>query len=148
MEWTGGCLCGEVRYLISVDPEWAGYCHCTLCRKHSGAPTTVGVMYPPDAVEWTNGEPSRYRSSEKSLRGFCGTCGSTLTWETPTAFMVFVGTLDNPEAVRLDSHCYTDTQLPWLVIEDDLRRHLGHDDVQWPSSEGYDPVTGKFKESD
>ena len=54
MEWNGGCLCGEIRYRANVDPEWVAYCHCTMCRKQSGAPLTVSVLFPREAVEWTH----------------------------------------------------------------------------------------------
>ena len=147
MEWNGGCLCGEIRYRANVDPEWVAYCHCTMCRKQSGAPLTVSVLFPREAVEWTKGEPVYYRSSPKGNRGFCPNCGSTLTWETPSLFTVFVGSLDRPEDIKLDSHCHTDSQLPWIKLNDELRRHAGHDDVQWPV-EGYDPVTGRFKNTE
>lgn len=147
MEWKGGCMCGDIRYRCAEDPEWAGYCHCLQCRKQSGAPVTVGVLFSRDAVTWTRGEPSYYRSSAKASRGFCPNCGGNLTWETPSSFMVFVGSLDNPQDIRLDSHVYTNSQLPWFVIEDDLRRHPGHDDAQWPQDAGYNPATGAFKDT-
>lgn len=148
MEWEGGCLCGEIRYRCAKDPEWAGYCHCPMCRRHSGAPVTLGVLFARDAVTWTKGEPSYYRSSAKAQRGFCPTCGSSLTWETASALTLLVGTLDHPEEVRVDSHCYTASQLPWLNIRDDLRHHPGHDDVQWPQDARYDPDSGAFKDAE
>ena len=106
------------------------------------------MLFPRDAVTWTKGEPAYFRSSKKGLRGFCANCGSTLTWETPSAFTVFVGSLDRPEDIRLECHAYTDDQLPWLDIPDGLRRHPGHDDVQWPTDAGYDPTTGAFKDAE
>ncbi len=147
MPVTGGCLCGAVRYKISADPEYAGYCHCRQCRKQSGAPVTVAVLFPLEAVEWTDGEPAVYRSSSKAIRRFCANCGSSLTWETPSSFTVFIGTLDRPEEIRLHSHVYTETQLPWLEIKDELRRHPAHDDVQWPADDGYNPTTGAYRDA-
>lgn len=119
MEWIGGCLCGDVRYRASEDPRWAGACHCGRCRKQSGAPYTVGVLFAEDSFEWTSGQPAYYRSSAKVRRGFCARCGSTLTWETVAGgFTVLIGSLDRPEAVQPDSHCYTATKLPWVCLED------------------------------
>ena len=34
---TGSCLCGGVRYEITGPFRRAGHCHCSRCRKHSGA---------------------------------------------------------------------------------------------------------------
>jgi hypothetical protein len=141
---TGGCLCGAVRFEASEPASWTGYCHCSVCRRQSGAPVTVCVEFPRDAVTWIEGEPTYYNASEKASRGFCPKCGSSLTWETTSSFTVFVGSLDRPEDFRPESHGYTASQLPWLKIDDDLRRHSAHDDVQWPTTAGYDPATGKF----
>ncbi len=141
---TGGCLCGAVRFEATEPPSWVGYCHCQICRKQSGAPVTVCAEFPHDAVTWVRGTPTYYSASKKANRGFCPICGSSLTWETPSSFTVFIGCLDRPEELQPESHAYTTTQLPWLKIDDDLRRHPEHDDVQWPTKAGYDPTTGKF----
>ncbi len=35
--FTGGCLCGQVRYEALGDPIYAGHCYCADCRKASGS---------------------------------------------------------------------------------------------------------------
>ncbi|MFQ6024414.1 MAG: GFA family protein, partial [Acidiferrobacterales bacterium] len=60
---TGGCLCGAVRYETAADSEWAWYCHCNSCRKHTGAPVVMFVGFPEDKVEWPAGERALYESS-------------------------------------------------------------------------------------
>ncbi len=123
MEWTGGCLCGAIRYRASEDPEWIGACHCGQCRKHSGAPYAVAVLFPRGAFEWTTDEPARYASSETVRRGFCPRCGSSLTWEaTRGGFMVLMGSLDYPERLRPDSHSFVTSKLPWVEIEEETPR--------------------------
>ncbi len=122
MEWTGGCLCGDVRYRASQDPEWVGNCHCTMCRKNSGAAFTPWAVYSRETFEWTKGAPTLYRSSEPVTRGFCARCGSTLSWETAEKFGVAVGSLDRPEDVQPESHTNTGTWLPWIKLHDDLPR--------------------------
>ena len=37
-EFEGGCLCGAVRYRAISSPIRGVICHCSMCRKHSGAP--------------------------------------------------------------------------------------------------------------
>ena len=147
MEWTGGCLCGRVGYRVSEDPQWVGNCHCSLCRKQSGAPYTTCILFSQEAFEWTKEQPSYYRSSEKATRAFCEHCGSSLTWETPGAFTVFVGSLDRPEDVQPSSHCYTTTKLPWVQLDDNLPHHLQGDIDQWPP-EKWDMKTGRYKDAD
>ena len=41
MPWTGGCLCGAVRYEAAEAPRRIGYCHCRMCQKAGGAPFAV-----------------------------------------------------------------------------------------------------------
>ena len=134
MEWTGGCLCGDVHYRANVEPEWVGNCHCTICRKVSGAAFGTMAAFPRDGFEWTKGTPTYYQSSEKAKRGFCARCGSTLTWETSNIFSIFVGSLDRPEAMKPNGDFYTTTCLPWVKLDDDLPRFPGPDTTQWPGS--------------
>lgn len=79
MEWTGGCLCGAVRYRADADPVRAVSCHCGMCRRASGAAFLTFVHFPRHAFVWSAAEPARYRSSPEAERGFCPHCGSTLT---------------------------------------------------------------------
>ena len=125
MAWTGGCLCGAVRYRAAADPVRAVSCHCAICRRVSGAAFLTFVHFPLAAFRWTEGEPTRYRSSAGAERGFCGRCGSTLTMHETVLgdrVQVTLGSLDRPEDVRPDDHVWTESQLPWLRIDDDLPR--------------------------
>lgn len=125
MEWTGGCLCGDVRYRAAQDPEWVGSCHCTMCKKNSGAAFTTYAVFPREAFEWTKGAPAHYRSSDTTARGFCVRCGSTLSWEAADIFSVAVGSLDRPEDVQPVCHTNTGTWLPWIMMDDGLPRLEG-----------------------
>ena len=59
----------------------------------------------------------------KRARSFCPRCGSSLTWEAAEGgFTVLIGSLDHPERVRPDSHCFVATKLPWVEIEDGTPR--------------------------
>ncbi len=78
MEWTGGCLCGAVRYRTEAEPLWIAHCHCAMCRKATGAAFGTYAGFPAGSVEWTEGEPTLYRSSSEVERGFCSKCGGTL----------------------------------------------------------------------
>lgn len=40
---TGGCLCGQIRYLVTGSPRDPHSCSCEQCRRHSGAPTQVWI---------------------------------------------------------------------------------------------------------
>ena len=125
MTWTGGCLCGAVRYRAEADPMRAVICHCVTCRRVSGAPMMCFVHFPAEAFRWLGSPPKRYRSSASAERGFCPLCGSTLTMHETVLgdrVQVALGSLDNPERASPDDHVWTKQQLPWLRIEDDRPR--------------------------
>ncbi len=42
-EATGGCLCGAVRFRVTVEPLMAYFCHCTMCQRTTGGPFTAGA---------------------------------------------------------------------------------------------------------
>ena len=55
-QFTGGCLCGEVRYEAVGEPMAIAYCHCASCRKHTGAPVVAWVAFESDRVSFPKGE--------------------------------------------------------------------------------------------
>ena len=123
--FEGGCLCGAVRYRATAAPLRAVICHCSMCRKHSGAPALAFVHFHIDSFKWVKGNPTRYRSSKYAERGFCSICGSTLTMHEEVLrdrIQVALGSLDEPQRVHPDDHVWTQDQLPWFEIKDALRR--------------------------
>lgn len=124
--FEGGCLCGAVRYVSTAAPTRCVICHCTDCRRHSGAPCLAFVHFPLEAFTWKGGEPTRYRSSAFAERGFCPTCGSTLTMHEEILadrVQVSLGSLDEPERVRPDDHVWNRSRIPWFEVADDLPRY-------------------------
>ena len=76
----GQCLCGTVKVTARTENPILRVCHCDMCRRHtSGAFFSIETL--PDSIEVT-GPAQTYKSSEWAQRGFCGTCGSTLWYET------------------------------------------------------------------
>jgi len=123
--FEGGCLCGAIRYRATAAPLRGVICHCSLCRRHSGAPALAFVHFPAGAFAWLASPPSWYRSSEYAERGFCANCGSTLGMRESVLadrVQVCVGSLDEPERVGVDDHVWTRSQLPWFDTTDPLPR--------------------------
>ena len=71
-QFTGGCLCGDVRIVASGRPYRVGICHCLDCRKHHGALFHASAIFPEDAVT-IEGETRDYAG-----RFFCPRCGSSV----------------------------------------------------------------------
>jgi len=127
--FEGGCLCGAVRYRATAAPVRGVICHCSMCRRHSGAPALAFVHFPIASFRWVNGEPTRYRSSRHAERGFCAKCGSTLSMHEEVLsdrVLVTVGSLDEPQRVRPDDHVWTQDQIAWFEIADPLPRFRQH----------------------
>jgi hypothetical protein len=126
MQSTGRCLCGSVRYTIAGAPTTVLDCHCSMCRRESGASSLVFVGY--RRAEVSMGGPLKYyRSSEIAKRGFCPDCGSPICYEDNADgefIWITAGTHDNAEALPKREHVYVDDKLPWVDIAEDL--------VQWP----------------
>ena len=123
--FEGGCLCGAIRYESTAAPVRGVMCHCEMCRRHSGAPALAFVHFPVGSFSWEKGEPTRYRSSEFAERGFCSTCGSTITMYEAVLgdrVQIAVGSLDEPGRVRIDDHVWTRSQLEWFDVNDELPR--------------------------
>jgi hypothetical protein len=123
--FTGGCLCGAIRYRSTAAPVRGVICHCPMCRRHSGAPALSFVHFPANAFVWERGAPKLYQSSEFAQRGFCENCGSTLSMHEEILadrMLVAVGSLDEPNRVHIDDHVWTKDQVSWFRIDDGLPR--------------------------
>lgn len=119
---TGGCLCGAIRFRLTGPPYEIDYCHCASCRKHTGAPVSVFADCKRDAVVFTQGTLAHYESSPGVRRGFCGKCGSTLTYEIDDEIHIHIGAMDRPEDFPPhDKPAFPEERLSWFRI-------AGHDD--------------------
>ena len=96
--FTGGCQCGALRYRFSAEPARRSVCHCRMCQKALGNVLAPFAGGPLGEFEWTRGAPKIFRSSEACERGFCGDCGTPLTYydtRDPRMF-VTIGSFDEP----------------------------------------------------
>ena len=115
--FEGGCLCGAVRFRANVPPVRGVLCHCSMCRKHSGAPALAFVHFPVASFRWLGREPARYRSSKFAERGFCPDCGSTLSMHESVLedrVQVTLGSLDAPGRARLDDQVWVSSRIEWF----------------------------------
>ena len=117
----GGCLCGAIRFAVDGAPKWTSYCHCASCRRHTGAPVSAYAGFERSNVRITKGHLTRFSSSPGVHRGFCASCGSTLTYEGerwPTEIHFHVGAFDRPQDFPPTGHAFKEERLPWLHVDD------------------------------
>ena len=127
---TGGCLCGAVRYTISAPLKNVIACHCTHCRKISGAGSSHNAAVPTNALTITKGTPRQYTDTADSgnalYRFFCGECGSSLfsrREKMPEMTVLKVGSLDDASGLALVMNIWTDSALPWMPLDPALEKH-------------------------
>ena len=120
---TGGCLCGRVRYRITLPPTEIVHCHCTICRRAGGAPFVTWATFARSAFAYAGDPPAERASTPSAVRTFCASCGTPLTFHEiarPSWIDVTVGSLDRPEDMVPGHHIFTSSRLPWLRIDDGL----------------------------
>ena len=106
--FTGGCLCGDIRFMASGRPYRVGLCHCLDCRKHHGALFYAAAVFPHDAVT-IDGETRDYAG-----RSFCPRCGSSVFARTGDEIEVYLGSLDAPDQLTPTYECWTVRREAWL----------------------------------
>jgi hypothetical protein len=127
-EITGGCACGGVRFRLASAPFDAGYCHCSICRRSSGAPVVAFATVPLADFVIVEGEPRRRRSSAFGERWFCGDCGTQLAMHVdhqPDTIDFTLASLDNPGAVRPTFHLFCAERISWFDTRDTYARNDG-----------------------
>ena len=124
-EFRGGCLCGRVRYASQSPPIDAGYCHCRICQRCSGAPVLVWGSFPIEGFRYLKEAPASFRSSSHGQREFCPGCGTQLAYREDGSRTVDInlGSLDDPESVRPEYHIWTASRIGWFDTADALPRY-------------------------
>lgn len=130
MPATGQCLCGAIHYRLSGEPFSVSDCHCSVCRRESGAASLLNAGYRRADVT-LRGVPKYFRSSALARRGFCAACGSPLCYEAdaePESIWLTVGTHDDAGSLAPRDHLWVEDKLPWVTIPEGVR--------QWPQDRG------------
>lgn len=122
----GGCLCGALRYRLDGPLVDAGYCHCRLCQRASGAPVVAWLTVDVPSFAWSVGSPRVFHSSPTCQRESCAVCGTQLVFRRsvdPRYVDVTIASLDAPAIVAPEYHIWRMSRLPWFDTADALPRH-------------------------
>ena len=124
----GGCYCGRIRYEAAGEPFNESNCHCSICRRTSGAPFVAWFSVPRSQFRLTKGTPARFRSTAKAERTFCADCGTPIAFEHDDFAQeidVTTCSLDDPNAVPPRDHIWTSSRLRWIHAGDGLPEFRG-----------------------
>ena len=120
---SGGCFCGRIRYEAADAAFDETNCHCSICRRTTGAPFVAWFSVARSRFQFVRGDPTRFQSTAKATRTFCGRCGTQLTFEHddfPDTVDVTTCSLDEPNVVPPKDHTHTSSKLQWIALADGL----------------------------
>lgn len=123
---AGGCLCGACAYRVADAFRYAMNCHCSECRRSTGAAFKPLAGIERHHLELVAGADAvRTFGAEGWHNVFCGRCGSLLfsVVKDGTLAHVPMGTLADAPTIRPTMHIFTASKAPWFTITDDLPRH-------------------------
>ena len=123
---SGGCLCEAVQYSVQDAFEYALNCHCSQCRRATGAAFKSFA-----GIERTK---LRIKKGQRQLLVFgdpmahdirCKRCGSFLYSVVRDAEYVHVnlGTLMDTPTIRPTAHIFVGSKASWHTITDCLPQH-------------------------
>ena len=126
----GSCLCKRVRFEIQGQLGAMSHCHCSMCRKATGAAFGTYAEVKIENLKIVSGAEviMRYRSSPGVERTFCARCGSTLQFvseKNPGKVEVALGTLDDDPGIKVPRHIFVASKAPWFDITDGLPQFPG-----------------------
>jgi hypothetical protein len=143
----GGCLCGRVRYRAAPDHRDGYYCHCRMCQLALGNTRAAYLNLRKAEVQWQSA-PTYFASSKIARRGFCGHCGTPLSFDflDSERMDLSVGSLDDPSLIKPGEHFAVESRLAAWHAPDGLpetRLDTNPRIVQrWRDAYGDDVVAG------
>ena len=124
--YTGGCLCGALRYEADGEPLFAGHCYCSDCRRASGSGFIPFMGFSSSAVRFS-GETRKFVSKSArgsdAVRNSCPICSSLVFGGEigkTNSFTIYAGSLDDPSSFRPTIAIFARGRPPWAMIPPDL----------------------------
>lgn len=140
----GKCLCGAIEFELNGDVPNLYQCHCSLCRKVTGAAANAAFRIDVDQFEWTAGK-NRIRKfvTETGFKShFCASCGSPVPNLTSndSAYWIPAGLLEETSGIELVAHLYVASKAAWDVIAE-----AGEQFDEMPDTEALDRLLQRTK---
>lgn len=122
IRFTGGCLCGALRYAVQGTPLYMGHCYCADCRRASGSGFIPFIGVASTAVHFagaTHSYTSKSASGTDAVRNSCAVCASLVFGGVvgkDTSHTIYAGTLDDPALFEPKIAIFTRGRPSWAII--------------------------------
>ncbi|MFG3524761.1 GFA family protein [Nocardia nova] len=118
-DMDGGCLCGNIRFSATGEPDFPHLCSCEHCQRLSGAPVMSWVSFPEKGFAWIGpgGEPTWFETFPQICRGFCPKCGSSIASKGDEAGLigVTITALDDHSGLIPVKQSLAHNAVPWMA---------------------------------
>lgn len=124
--YSGGCLCGAVRFTVTPVREKFGVCHCATCRKWASGPY-FAIGCGRDVEFEDKSDLATYASSQWAERGFCRKCGSSLFYRLRDSghYQMALGALDTIDDLKFTSQVFIDEKPDVYEFANETRKMTG-----------------------
>lgn len=125
----GRCFCGVVEYTVADEFLYAANCHCSNCRRTTGAAFKPFAGIERSKLILTKGSDLLLIFGETDANDtHCLACGSLLYSVVRDGEFVHVamGTLTEAPGIRPTHHIFVGSKAPWFTITDDLPQYDTH----------------------
>lgn len=120
---SGECFCRAVGYQVADAFEYALNCHCSGCRRATGAAFKPFAGIAADRLSVVRGQDRLLRYGDALTHDVhCAACGSLLYSQVREGAYVHVtlGTLVDRPSLTPTAHIFVGSKAPWHEILDDL----------------------------
>lgn len=126
---TGECYCRAVRYEVADAFGYALICHCSDCRRTTGAAFKPFAGIEREKLTVVSGAHCiMIYGDPTGHNAHCRLCGSLLYSLVRDGSFVHVamGTLRDAPSIRPSAHIFVGSKAPWDTIADDLPQYQEH----------------------
>jgi len=120
--FTGGCLCGALRYAADGPPRAMGYCFCTDCRRASGGGAVPFLSFAAGALSVTGAVAAHetvLSGGGTARRNRCAVCGALVFGGLPGdpgGNTLYAGSLDDVTLFRPTLAIFTRSRPAWMPL--------------------------------
>ena len=122
MHYTGGCLCGALRYEATGEPSYMGHCYCGDCRKASGSSFIPFMSFPASALRFIGTSKifeSQSARNSVTTRNSCPNCSSLVfggIMGESHSCTIYAGSLDDASLFHPTMAIFNHGRPDWAML--------------------------------